>query len=51
MLLYIKNGTKVIDAATKYGVRDKAIPNGMRMQANNTGTSSLKVATTNAFGQ
>lgn len=44
VLLEIKNGTKVIDAATKYGVSNKTIYAWMRAQADNTGTSSLEVA-------
>lgn len=44
VLLEIKNGTKVIDAATKYAISDKTIYNWMRLQADNTGTSSLEVA-------
>lgn len=44
ILLDIKNGTKVIDAATTYGVDDKTIYKWMKDQADNTGTSSLEVA-------
>jgi transposase-like protein len=44
VLLEIKNGTKVIDAATKYTISDKTIYGWMRKQADNTGTSSLEVA-------
>lgn len=44
VLLEIKNGTKVVDAATKYTISDKTIYGWMRQQADNTGTSSLEVA-------
>mgnify|MGYP001594572390 FL=1 len=44
VLLEIKNGTKVIDAATKYNLSDKTIYGWMKRQADNTGTSSLEVA-------
>lgn len=44
ILLEIKNGTKVIDAATKYNISDKTIYGWMKKQADNTGTSSLEVA-------
>jgi transposase-like protein len=40
----IKNGMKVSDAVIKYGVVDKSIYRWMRLQADNTGTSSLEVA-------
>lgn len=40
----IKNGMKVSEARSKYGVVDKSIYRWMRMQADNTGTSSLEVA-------
>ena len=40
----IKNGLKVVDAAIKYSVSDKTIYHWMRVQADNTGTSSLEVA-------
>lgn len=40
----IKNGMKVSDAVIKYGVVGKSIYRWMRLQADNTGTSSLEVA-------
>lgn len=40
----IKNGLKVSEAVSKYGVVDKSIYRWMRDQADNTGTSSLEVA-------
>jgi transposase-like protein len=40
----IKNGLKVSEAAVKHGVVDKSIYRWMRLQADNTGTSSLEVA-------
>lgn len=40
----IKNGLKVSEAVSKYGVVDKSIYRWMRAQADNTGTSSLEVA-------
>lgn len=43
-LLEIKNGTKVIDVATKYNISDKTIYGWMKKQADNTGTSALEVA-------
>lgn len=44
VLLEIKNGTKVIDAATQHNISDKTIYGWMKKQADNTGTSSLEVA-------
>lgn len=44
LLLDIKNGTKVVDAAVTYAVDDKTIYRWMKEQADNTGTSSLEVA-------
>lgn len=44
VLLEIKNGTKVIDVATKYNISDKTIYGWMKKQADNTGTSALEVA-------
>lgn len=44
VLLEIKNGTKVMDAASKYSISDKTIYGWMKKQADNTGTSSLEVA-------
>ena len=44
ILLEIKNGTKVIDAAAKHSISDKTIYGWMKKQADNTGTSSLEVA-------
>ena len=40
----IKNGMKVSEAVVKHGVVDKSIYRWMRLQADNTGTSSLEVA-------
>lgn len=40
----IKNGTKVAEAAVKYSVKDATIYNWLRVQADNTGTSSLEIA-------
>jgi transposase-like protein len=44
VLLEIKNGTKVVDAAIEYNISDKTIYAWMQQQADNTGTSSLEVA-------
>ncbi|MFH0831171.1 MAG: transposase [Parcubacteria group bacterium] len=44
VLLDIKNGSKVVEAAAKYGVSDKTIYAWIKQQADNTGTSSLEVA-------
>lgn len=44
VLLDIKNGRKVVEAAAQYGVSDKTIYAWMHHQADNTGTSSLEVA-------
>lgn len=44
ILLEIKNGLKVVEAAVKHGISDKTIYGWMRKQADNTGTSSLEVA-------
>lgn len=44
ILLEIKNGTRVVEAAAKYSLSDKTIYGWMRQQADNTGTSSLEVA-------
>lgn len=44
ILTEIKNGTKVMEAATAHGVSDKTIYSWLRTQADNTGTSSLELA-------
>lgn len=44
MLLDIKNGMKVTEAAAKYGVGNPTIYGWLKAQADNTGTSSLEVA-------
>lgn len=44
VLLEIKNGTRVVEAAAKYAIDDKTIYGWMKKQADNTGTSSLEVA-------
>ncbi len=44
VLADIKNGMKVSESSVKYGVTDKSIYRWMRIQADNTGTSSLEVA-------
>lgn len=44
ILADIKNGMRVMEAATKYGLSDKTVYGWMRVQADNTGTSSLEVA-------
>lgn len=44
ILLEIKNGTTVTDAAIKHQVSTKAIYRWLREQADNTGTSSLEIA-------
>ena len=44
VLMDIKNGMKVADAEAKYGISDKTIYNWLRVQADNTGTSSLELA-------
>lgn len=44
ILKEIKNGLRVAEAVTKYGVSDKTIYGWMKHQADNTGTSSLEVA-------
>lgn len=44
VLLDIKNGMKVTEAAAKYGISDKSIYKWLGMQADNTGTSALEVA-------
>lgn len=40
----IKNGMKVSEASVKFGVTDNTIYTWMKVQADNTGTSSLEVA-------
>jgi transposase-like protein len=40
----IKNGMKVSEAKSKFGVSDNAIYGWLRAQADNTGTSALEVA-------
>lgn len=40
----IKNGSKVIDVASKYNISDKTIYTWMKSRADNTGTSPLEVA-------
>lgn len=44
VLLEIKNGTKVTEAALNHHISDKTIYAWMKAQADNTGTSSLEVA-------
>jgi transposase len=44
ILIAVKEGLLVSDAATKYGVGVKAIYNWLKKQADNTGTSSLEIA-------
>lgn len=44
VLIDIKNGMKVTDAAVKYSVSDKSIYTWLGMQTDNTGTSALEVA-------
>lgn len=44
ILTEIKNGSKVVDVATKYSLSDKTIYRWLRSQADNTGTSSLEIA-------
>lgn len=44
VLVAIKNGMKVSQARAQYGVSDNAIYGWLKMQADNTGTSSLEVA-------
>lgn len=44
ILKEIKDGLRVVEAAVKYGVSDKTIYGWMKIQADNTGTSSLEVA-------
>jgi transposase-like protein len=44
VLLDIKNGMKVSEAATTHGVTTKSIYRWLRGQADNTGTSSLEIA-------
>lgn len=44
ILLAVKNGLSVADASTAYGVSTKAIYRWLRLQTDNTGTSSLEVA-------
>jgi len=44
ILIDIKNGLTVVDAATKYGVKAKAIYYWLRGQVDNTGTSALELA-------
>lgn len=44
VLADIKNGTKVSEAKSKYGVSENAIYGWLRSQADNTGTSALEVA-------
>lgn len=40
----IKNGMKVSEATTQFGVSDNAVYSWLRHQSDNTGTSSLEVA-------
>lgn len=44
VLADIKNGMKVSEAAQTHGVTDNTIYAWLKMQADNTGTSSLEVA-------
>lgn len=44
VLLDVKNGMKVSDAGTKYSITPTTIYGWMKVQADNTGTSSLEVA-------
>lgn len=44
ILAEIKNGTKVAEAASKYGVTANSIYAWTKAQADNTGTSPLEVA-------
>lgn len=44
VLLAVKNGLAVTEAATQYEVSAKAIYVWLKAQADNTGTSSLEVA-------
>ena len=44
ILLDIKNGMKVSDASVKHSVSTVTIYGWMKVQADNTGTSSLEVA-------
>ena len=44
ILKEIKDGLRVVEAAVKYGLSDKTIYGWMKLQADNTGTSSLEVA-------
>jgi transposase-like protein len=40
----VKNGMKVAEAATKYGVNATTIYSWLKAQADNTGTSNLEMA-------
>lgn len=40
----VKNGLKVSEAVTQFGVSDHTIYSWLRQQSDNTGTSSLEVA-------
>ena len=44
ILLAIKNGLNVSEAATQFTISTKAIYRWLRNQADNTGTSSLEIA-------
>lgn len=44
VLVELKNGMKVSEAKSKYGVSENAIYGWLRHQADNTGTSALEVA-------
>ena len=44
ILKEIKDGLRVVEASAKFNVSDKTIYHWMKLQADNTGTSSLEVA-------
>lgn len=40
----VKNGSKVLEVASKYNLSDRTIYAWMKQQADNTGTSSLEIS-------